>query len=383
MALGYCPALLRHINEIAEGNAPGEKMHVDGFLAMTFCCQNSTVSPINDGNQSNGHEKTLTVKYRNRPTSDAVSDDDTCDVNRIPAYNEWQLPNLLFKSTSWFLPDDTIRKYCDEASQMRSLGGGIPGIMNEHYGLFVEHANILAREINKSLVTAMATQFGDNITTGTSLGKVINIAREGDKFILDDGITEMQRDFQENEICGTPCIVGGGLWAAYDLQRQRSGLNGAGVNMGAQVLPAFYFDKDTQAIWGQNAIGVFAKGSVKFLGRNKYVGAFAGERPSGDFFATIPMPVEAFGCNADDCLKDLVFDLQMRYIGCPTEIEGPNGPQTVNRGWQFILSKSYGLWVQPDNAFAEGDELEGTNGTLKYFISNNPDSGNGAYAYTG
>ena len=49
MANGYCPALLRSIESIAGENAPSRKLHVAGFLAMTFCCQNSSVSPINDG----------------------------------------------------------------------------------------------------------------------------------------------------------------------------------------------------------------------------------------------------------------------------------------------------------------------------------------------
>lgn len=382
MANGYCPALLRHITDIAEGNASANKMHVAGFLAMTFCCQNSTVSPINDGNQSNGHQKGVTVKYRKRPTEADVSDTDTCEIDRIPAWLEWTIPTLGFKSTSWFQSDDEIRKYCDEASQYRAVGNGIPGIMNEHYGLLLEHANILLRAINKDLVTSAATEFGINVTTGSATGKVINIAREGDKYILDDGVVEMQRDFQENELCAAPCIVGGGLYSAYDIQVRRSGLNAAGVNMGNTGLPPFFYDKDTQAIWGQDTIGVFAPGSVKFLGFNQYVGNFAGQRPNS-FFATIPMPVDAFGCNADDCLKDLVFDLQMRYIDCPTEIEVGGVPTTVNRGWQFILSKRYALWVQPDNAYPTGDDLEGTNGTLKYFLTNNPDSGTGAYAYGG
>jgi hypothetical protein len=379
MANGYCPALLKHINEIAEGNAPAKKMHVAGFLAALFCVQNSSVAPINDGNQSNGHKKTLTVKYRKRPTADDVDDTDDCEVNRIPGYQEWTIPNLGFKKTSWFLSDAEIKKYCDEASAMRNPGGNVPAIMQEHYELLLEHANILLAEINKALVTSMATQFGKNVTTGDSNGKIINIDRSGSKLILDNGIIDMLRDLQENEVCGTPALVGGGLLAAWDIARTVTTANAAGFNMGQLGMPQFFFDKASQAIWGDNSAGLMVPGSVKFMGFNEYAGVFAG--PKGvSHFATIPMPIEAFGCNADACLGDLVFDLQMKYIDCPTEIEVDGETQTVNRGWQFILSKRYALWVQPGTAYETSDELYGTNGTLKYFFTNVADNG-AAYAY--
>ena len=91
-------------------------------------------------------------------------------------------------------------------------------------------------------------------------------------------------------------------------------------------------------------------------------------------------PIAEFGC-ADPC-QVTEFDVQLRYIDCPTEIDVAGEPQTVGRGWQVIVSKNVGLWVQPTTAYASGDELEGTNGTLKYFFSNNA-SGGASYAYSG
>lgn len=378
MALGFCPALLRSIDQIAESNAPARKLQVAGFLAMLFCCQNSTVSPINDGFEG-AHQRPLTVKYRQRPTLDDVQDEDDCDINRIPAYAEWNLPSLGHKQSSFFLDDATIQQYCIDASAQRPVGVPPTRVMQEVYSLIVEHANIVLKAINVDLVTEMATQFGDNVTTGSSTGKVINISRDGDKYILDNGIVDMMRDLQENEICGDPCVVGGGLFAAFNAAQAMSCCNAAGMDMSRIGLPRFFFDKDTQAIWGQNTVGLFAPGSVKFIGRNKYLGAFAGQRGMS-FFTTLPLPVEEFGCNLEDCLRDLVFDMQLRYIDCPTQVTVNGTPTTVNRGWEVIISKSYALWVQPDNAYASGDELEGTNGTLKYFITNTTYPA-GSYAY--
>lgn len=375
MATGFCPYLLKHIKEIAGNNAPGSKMHVAGFLAMTFCCANSSVSPLNESYQG-GHQTSMVVKYRRRPTLSDVQTTDDCAINATPGYLEWNVPSLSHAQYSFHISDDQISRYCADASRMVSTGQPATQVMQEVYDLVVEGANIVLKKINQTLVTAMATEFGVNVANGSSSGKVININQDGNKVILDNGIVDMMQDLQENEFCGEPCIVGGGLFAAYQKAQAIACCNAAGLDMSKMGLPNFFFDKDTQSIWGNNAIGVFAPGSVKFIGRNKYVGPFAGQKPGGSIFTTLPLPVQEFGC-ADDCLNDLVMDLQLKYYDCRTEV---SDGVFVDRGWQSIISKDYALWVQPDNGFASGDELEGTNGTLKYFIGNSAYSGP-AYAY--
>lgn len=378
MALGFCPALLRHINEIAGDNAPGRKLHVAGMLAMTFCCQNSSVSPIND-QFSQGHRQTLTIKYRRRPIVSDTQIEADCDINTQPGYLEWSVPALSYRSISFHISDDLIRQYCVDASRMVSAGAPSTPVMAEVYDLIVEHANAVLAGINQDLVTLQATEFGVNVADGSSMGTFLNISRDGDKLILDDGIVKLMQDLQENEICGEPCIVGGGLFAAYQKAHGIACCNNAGIDLGRVGLPRFFFDKDSQSIWGQNSIGVFAPGSVKFVGYNEFVGAFAGEKPGGSIFTTLPLPVDEFGC-ADDCLRDLRLDMQLKYYDCPTTTTVNGTPTTVQRGWQVILGKHFTLWTQPDNGFKSGDPLEGTNGTLKYFVSNSNYDG-GAYAY--
>lgn len=378
MALGFCPALLTNIEAVAESNAPSRKLQIAGFLAALFCCQNSTVNPVNSGIDG-AHIRALTVKYRTRALVSQVQDEDDCDINRIPAYAEWTIPVLGHKQSSFYLDDATIQNYCRDASNTRAVGAPPTSVMNEIYGLILDHANAVMKAINQSLVTSMATQFGRNVTTASVTGKVINISRDGDKYILDNGIVDMMRDFQENEICGDPCIIGGGLFAAFEQARMLSCCNAAGMDLSKIGLPKFYFDKDTQTIWGANTVGVLAPGSVKFIGRNKYQGAFAGQRGTS-FFTTFALPVAEFGCNLDDCLRDLVFDLQLKYIDCPTIVTVNGVNTTVNRGWQVIISKEFALWVQPVGGYAAGDSLFGTNGTLKYFIGNSAYSG-ASYAY--
>lgn len=365
---GFCPALLVNINDVAEGNAPGKKLQIAGFLASLFCAQNSSVSPVNSQFQ-NGHYRPLTVKYTKRPLLSDVTTTDDCSIDSIPGYSEWTIPNLAFKKHTFYVPDDTIQQYCIDASATQSVGKPPTTVMKEIYDRILESCNIVMKAINVDLVTQMATQFGVNVTTGESNGKIINVNSDGNKMILDNGIVDMLRDIQENEICGDPYLVGGGLWSAWNHAQLIACCSAAGLDYSKIGLPKFFFDKDTQNIWGTNTAALIAPGAVKLITRNNYIDGFTGQR-GNSFFTSFPMPVEEFGCNLDDCLGDLVFDMQLKYIDCPTTIAVGGVNQTVDRGWMVIISKRYGLWVQPPNAYSPGDELYDTNGTLKYYLTN-------------
>jgi hypothetical protein len=122
MANGFCPALLKTIEEVNRENAPSKKLHNAGFLAMLNCCANSSVNPIHDGTDDFGHSRALTVAYRKRPTVDQVSDEDTCDNDIVPQKLEWTLPGYSFASLSQYISDSTVRAFCEESSRQRPLG---------------------------------------------------------------------------------------------------------------------------------------------------------------------------------------------------------------------------------------------------------------------
>lgn len=366
MANGYCPALLRTIESIEGENAPSKKLHVAGFLAALFCCQNSSVSPINDGFE-NGQQRTLTVSYSVRPVLADVQDEDDCDINRLPVLNEWDLGAMRRKQSSFFISDDTMSRYCADATATVMVGNPATAMMRRHYDELLATANIVMRAINVDLVTLAVTQFGENAVTGLATVRTLNI-EPTPTINLNGGILRLLQDIQYNEICGEPCIVGDGNITAFQMAQQIACCNSAGMNFGNLGTPRVFADKDTQTIWGTNQFAVIAPGSVKFISRNLYEGPYAFEK-GGSFFFSLRLPVNEFGC-APECLNDLIFDVQMRYIDCPTSVTINGSATTLNRGWQIIVSKSYSLWVQPDDAYAATDPLEGTNGFLRYALTN-------------
>jgi hypothetical protein len=252
--------------------------------------------------------------------------------------------------------------------------------MNEVYDLFLQSANAVMKKMNQDMVTDMLTQFGDNVTTGSSAGKAINFPRNATGLVLDNGMIEVMRDIVENEICGTPCMVGGGLWTSYEMAKLISCCSQAGIDISRLNMPKIFFDKDTQNIWGENSLGVFAPGSLALLEYLQYKRSFSGgPKGAGSYFMTAPLPINEFDSCADQC-QAVDFDVQLKYYDCPTTIQSGGQSLEVPRGWQLIVSKYYALWVQPTDGYQSGDELEGTNGTLKYFASNHADSG-ASYAY--
>lgn len=367
MPNGYCPALLKTIESIAGENAPSRKLHVAGFLAMTFCCQNSSVSPLQDSTGPDGQQRTLTVSYSQRPVLSMVQDEDDCDINNLPTKQEWSLGPWRHKQSSFFIPDSLIQLYCAEFAASVAVGNPATRIMRQHYDEILSHANIVLKAINRDLVTTAGTQFGLNVVNHSTAARTINIAQTP-VIDLDAGIVQLLQDIQENEICGEPCMVGGGLMSAYTKAQAVMCCNNAGLNMANIGLPTLWFDKDSQDIWGTNQFGVFAPGSVKFISRLKYEGPYAGEKGTSIFF-TMRLPTAEFGC-APECLDDLVFDVQMKYIDCPTSATINGSATTLNRGWQVIISKDYSLWVQPQTAFRVDDPLFQTNGTLRYLLTN-------------
>lgn len=375
-----CPYVLYNIEQVADGNAPGRKIQPSGFLQMLMCCQQSNASILNDA-YDGGHTKPTQISYMKRPLTSIVQAEDDCDINAEPTYDEFTAPGTTHRQVAFFLPDSLVYQYCIDVSNMRTIGAPATRVMDEVYKMFVMYANTLLGAIDQVLVTAMATQFGINISTGSSLS-YLNINQDGDKMLLNNGMIQIMRDLQENEICEPVCMVGGGLWSGYDMAQIALCCNAAGVDLSRFQLPTFYFDKNTQTIWGPNQVGVFAPGSTKFISRLKYEKeAFSGLK-GGSMFTTLQFPVAEFNCNPE-CLNDLIFDAQFKYIDCPGTYTVNGTPTSLGRGWLVILSKDFILFAEPTDLWDAADPMFGTNGTWKYVIGNSTYTGGTYGAYGG
>lgn len=376
MANGYCEALLLHLDSIAGQNYPGQKVTIPGFLNMLVTAPDRPTA-IQDGYRE-GHYRTVNVKYMPRTTVSQVSTSDTCAVDVLPAYKETSVSVNNIAQTGIFITDDQVRQYCEEASRTVAVGLPPTQLMTEHLRSILHAMNGIYQKMEQVLTTSMASSFGRHVATGTATAVAVNITQSGDNNVLTAGLTKLLTDAAANEFCGTPMFVGalGSLMHSYAIQKQLNALTNAnGVDMGALANDfQFFASGQTGSTWGAQHVGMFAPGSVHLIERQDNVGSFAGQR-GASFFTTIVDPRTQ--CWTPNGLGNIAFDLQVKYIDCPEDLGSnlANGyiskaSISAARGYVLLIKKRYGLFTTPTDAFDGADRLAGSNGSLRYSITN-------------
>lgn len=376
MANGYCEALLLHLDSIAGQNYPGQKVTIPGFLNM-LVTQPDRPAVLQEAYQ-NGHYRSVNVKYMPRTTINQVSTTDTCAIDVLPAYKETSVSVSNIAQTGIFMTDDQVRQYCSEASRSVAVGQPATPMMTEHLRAILNSMNGIYQKMENVLTTSMASSFGKHKATGTATAVAVNIEQDGTLNDLGTGMTKLLMDAEANEYCGTPYFVGalGGLMHAYSIQKQKGGIsNGLGYNPEALTSDfQFFASGQTGSTWGTQHVGMFAPGSVHLIERQDNVGSFAGQR-GASFFTTIVDPRTQ--CWTPNGLGNIAFDLQVKYIDCPEDLGSNLANGYINessisaaRGYVLLIKKRYGLFVTPTDAYDGADALAGSNGTLRYSMTN-------------
>lgn len=357
--IGIVQALLVNISLIAGINDPQLKVTPVGFLKMLLE-NNATTNIKNLADLQSGQDRQIKVRYMQRGTESEVSDVDDCETPITAEWKETTLEHTLFSKIGIFISDEEMRKY--EAEATATLAAGTPSapMMRGLYETLVTKINGLIQKIDSNLVSAQASKFGGNAAYVTGTGGNPTSAQSiklGKTAELNDGYVKLLVDAQANEVSDNLLVCGNGLINAFDAYNKlKLGTDANGIGaLGFQT----YNDPKTAALWGANHFGVFAKGSIGFVDWNKNVGAYAGMK-GGSYFFTLPVPVQL----ANGELSALTFDCQLKYEDCP--IFNGSGEKIADRGWKLIVSKSYGLFNLPSDAYASSDVLSGVNGSFHY-----------------
>lgn len=359
MALGYCEALLVHLKSIAGDNYPGTKVTPPGFTQMLV---DNPDRPQTIGEAfTDGHTRSVRIKYKTRSVVSQVSTSRSCDYNIVPAYKETTAAVNQFVQIGIRIDDDTIRNYCKDASAMVSVGTPATSLMAEHLDSILHAMNGLIQKMDDVLLTSMAAQFGVNVRTGDNLAATINISKDLQIQSLTQGLIQILADYEDNELVGTPLVVGSGLFRNFARLQRFKQQDFSGINTPAQMNEfEFYYDRKASSNFGANQIGVFAPNTVHLIEYMKNVGGFAGQKGTSTF-GTMTDPYTG-----------LRWDIQFKYVDCPTTVTNAYTglTSTIDRGWVLLISKNYDLFVNPADAYDGADVLAGVNGALRYTISN-------------
>lgn len=350
---GFAQATIKNLNLVAKQNDPQLKLTPTGFLRLLL--ENNAMVDINNIEElRKGLKRNIKLRYLQRGLESEVTSTDDCETPLSADWKEYEITNPLFSKIGIFISDDEMRQYQEEAVQTLALGDAQQApLMRGFYEVLLTKLIGLIGKIDSNLIAAQATKWGANAAYNLSTAaQTLALGKSAD---FSSGYVKLMEDAIINEVNDNLLICGNGLITRYDIFHKLK-TNPDSQGIGALPLNAYY-DPRTIAGWGKDHFGAFAKGTIGFVDWNAYVGAFAGEK-GGSVFFTLPVPVEL-----DGSLTSLVFDCQLKYIDCPEEKEKGG---TQPRGWKLIVSKHYGLFSAPTDAFAATDTLKGVNGAFHY-----------------
>jgi hypothetical protein len=376
--LGIAPYLLQHVAVGIKENDPSTKITPTGFLKLAL--DNTPDMGIPDHeklrlNTDSGLYSNVKLWYYKRANPSSVSDSLDCvsgDLNDRATF-DLSAPHVASRTIQFTNSD--LAQYTEDAIATVKLGRAPSPFMEEVFKQIMIQCNAIAGKINQDLIGDVT--FGVNVNSGSNASRPINITKDATTFDLSQGIPALLTDALLNEFDGDLLIAGAGKMLAYEQFKQRATpmLNGLDIaNIGGYE---FYKDFYAPAVWGAadtgtghspaDTIGVFAPGTIGLIDLNTLVGFR--EQNLGVFQAfQIPLPVNT----SDGQSTVMMFDVRMRFNACPTDIADSayGGTRTIGEGWSIQISKQYGLFQTPASLYAAGDRLAGSNGALRYNLTN-------------
>jgi hypothetical protein len=366
MANGFSLGLLQMMKEVTKSATPAYKLDPYGFLASLYTAHSPGSIKVDS---YDGHFKTVKVKKKKRLTVSDTSTSLSCAMGAPIPYTEDTVSVANVRQVAFSLSDETVAAFDAYASQLQLVPGMAPEnpLMFEMLDSMMVAANAILQGVNEDLVALAVANVGKNIVTGVTTATPLNITNDATKNYLSAGITQLMSEFKQNRFSGRPIIVGSGLMYNWFLQAGAStGSSFTGLDTRVQAAGMDFFLDYTMgnAIEGNgNDIVVYEKDAIQIVEYMKYQGFKAGAKPGASIFGTITLPMP----NADGTLVPIKFDYQLRYNDCAVT----EGETTFEKGYNMILSKNFGLYTIPTDAYKSSDVLTGNRGSLAYEVTNN------------
>lgn len=364
---GFMPYLLTQLKQIVGmGATPQYKLELTGFLNLLMNQDRPKVLTLNN---AAGHRETVQIRYKQRYTKayTGTNEADVCDNALIEPRKEISVELSSFRFIPLYLEDETVARYENEASATVALGLPATQFMNEMVEEIYRATSALMEGVNEDLMTTLAANIGVNRRTGNNASTAININKDETINPLGNGLNEIYSDFMVNLMSGRMQAFGSGLFNNFALQQFAKSANQAGLNTATQFQNIdWYFDQQAATILGANQLVVAEKNSVQLVEYLQYTGFKAGTFPTSTF-GVLPLPI-MMGQN----VKPILFDFQLKYYDCPTELTDQyyGSAITVQKGWNLVISKKSGLFTIPSDAYRAIDLNVGNRGTLRYTIGN-------------
>lgn len=366
MANGFSLGVLQTIRDITKQASPQDKLEPVGMLGSLKLAHSPGVIMNDSGT---GHTKTVTVKHKKRFTPAQTSTVDSCDtVNTQPNFeNTVSVAN--YRQLAIHVEDNVIAQYDEYASALVN-GGNVPltPLMWDLYDSIKSAASAINQAVNEDVVTLALAAMGVNRSTGLNTATTLNIPLNTNH-PLGDGVNQMLYDFQFNSFTGRPIVVGSGMLHKWLLMQNAKGIDAGGLNSRIQAAGLdFWVDNSVGTVAADaETIAVYEKDAIQLVEWFRNRGSFAGQKGTS-YFGVIGLPMDA----GNGTTQTMMYDYQLKYNDCADEFSYVDGVEntTLERGWNMILSKHFGIYTIPTNAYRVGDVLAGNRGSLLYTFTN-------------
>jgi len=372
MALGFCPAMLMHMKYVIGENAPENKVTPSGFLRANLerGAQAKLIGDPFSLADDFGHIKDLRLKYYTRTTPAQMATEDNCDTDLVPAYDEITIDSVDTVKFGIHLSDDTVARYCKEATDTVAMGKAPSAFMRETLAVVLASMNGFVGKIDQTLLSSIV--WGFNQVTGNNTAVSVNFNNDSTTNSFAEGWTKIMSDYAANEGQGRPIIFGSGninsaaLQAMNPAMTQYAQLN----NNAAMGNFDYYFDLHAASILGANQFGVLMPGTFGLVQLDEYKGfrEYINTMKGDSYFFNMPVPVNLPG--TDGMLGMLNIDFQLRAINCQQDATVGYETVTLGRGWNLTMKKNFALWQVPSDAYQAADRLFQNNGALRYTATN-------------
>lgn len=367
IGLGFAPYALKHL-EFLLGDEHAPLMKVDQLGLLRYTQEASPRIAMNNGMNL----QQIQVPYKKRWTALDTQTAPSCDYANNQQYEEVSVGITNFRQIAIALQDQTVQQYELEASETVSLGLPPTQAMNEVMKEIYAAANGLLSGVNQDLWGLLVANLGVNPNQGGSSNVTVNIGKDITLNNLQDAITQIQTDAQNNNVTGKLNVVGTGLFQNFWMQQPFKETQFNGLDTASQVGGMMFFnDIMSTTQLGSNQIVVLEENAVQRVDFMQFTGTYAGARPGNSIFATLKLPIQMNGV-----VHDVDFDMQLIYSPCAQEYTSPYAPiggystVTIQRGWNIILSKYFGLFTVPSDAYRTYDGQFGNRGSFRYTITN-------------
>jgi len=360
MANGFCPALMR---DLTEWYPVTQKVTEIGATQLLLDAPRPEV--LQNSMSDNGHFKSAIVRYMPRGVISQAHTTIDCSIDQTPAFLEKNVSFDQSVSMGLYFAVDTIRQYCADASRTVLVGAPPTPLMVMVRDAILTKLNAAYQLMDQKIAQA--------IIAAAPATASINISLAANTLDLDSGMTKLLGVLQDSEFCDMPQIVGGSnLFRNFTQIRRANALypNQAGLQADLNSDYDFYYDRKMRTLLATNDILAIDRGSVALLENIQNVGSFAGQHGTSFFGTMVDPRVQCRGIG--NAYQDIVWDMQIREIDCPTTLSNAYTGGTINatRGYAVYISKSFTVWTTPTDVNDGADVNAGFNGIKRFTITN-------------